>query len=203
MLCVVVGEDAKLDCGSYEPRKALKCAVEDWLPEFYKDTSTVSFPFSNAILISCSICICINRCIAGEPDSRTDSEPAQSATSADDDEQLTLRDVMLLCDFFSLPHSHGTKAKQTLRSAHWLASNAARMREYKRGSEKPPEVSEWLEEAYEYQAQARHWIHVCNLLMDIPNRDILYCVYAYVNDMRSVVWLLNSYFKWNGSSLRV
>lgn len=134
----------------------------------------------------------------GDPEG---GEVATPSAAEDENEVLVQSDVMLLCDFFSLPYSHGPKAQCLLRTAHWLVSNAPRMRDFTRGSEKPPEVREWLNKAYEYSTLARKLSQVSDKLLAIPNRDILYDLYAYVNDMRSVVWLLNSYFKWNGTVL--
>jgi len=35
-------------------------------------------------------------------------------------------------------------------------------------------------------------------LVNIPNRELLYDVYAYITDMRSTLALVNSYIKWLG-----
>ena len=44
-VCVFVAEETSdaeaIVTSSYEPRKALKCALEDWLPVLYKKSSDI------------------------------------------------------------------------------------------------------------------------------------------------------------------
>ena len=35
-------------------------------------------------------------------------------------------------------------------------------------------------------------------LVNIPNRELLYELYCYISDMRSILSMVNSYIKWNG-----
>ena len=37
--------------------------------------------------------------------------------------------------------------------------------------------------------------------VNIPNRQLLYELYTYVGDMRSVLSMVNGYIKWHGESL--
>ena len=64
--------------------------------------------------------------------------------------------------------------------------------------EQPLGAKHWYETAVDFHDGYRDVIGMVDKLIGIPNRDILYEMYHYVNDMRSVLSLVNAYIKWHG-----
>ena len=115
---------------------------------------------------------------------------------------LTCDDMVIICDLFSIPFRYGPKAVHLLKTGHWLVKNAHLVREIDTRktpiNEQPMDVKEWFENAFCFHECYRDVQLVVDKLVAIPNRDLLYEIYTYVNDMRGVLALLNSYVKWNG-----
>ena len=120
---------------------------------------------------------------------------------------LTASDVLLLCDLFSTPFTYGAQAVHLLKTAHWLLDNLQLVKNVDSTklpiADQPADVKQWYETAVTFHDAYRDMVGMVDKLIGIPNRDILYEMYHYVNDMRSVLSLVNSYIKWNGMLLWV
>ena len=95
---------------------------------------------------------------------------------------------------------------KVLKSGHWLASNAERMRtarlKFTDDSDvDDDEATDWMKEAKEFKAFSREFAKMVDKLMEIPNRDIMYDMYAYTSDMRAVLHHLKRYFEHNCKSI--
>ena len=59
---------------------------------------------------------------------------------------------------------------------------------------------EWYDRASRFSRSYRDVAMAVDKLVNIPNRELLYDIYAYITDMRSTLALVNSYIKWLGTS---
>lgn len=118
----------------------------------------------------------------------------------EEDYQLTVDDLCLLCDVFYLPFEHGPQGMQLLQEFNWLKLNSHLVANgsSKSASEMSPEVKEWHQRAEKFDSLSRALNRLFTRLTYIPNRELLYELYPYVWDMRGIVSLLNSYAKWLG-----
>ncbi len=121
----------------------------------------------------------------------------------EDMEPLSVSDLLLLCDLFYLPFEHGPRSVHLLKQAHWLVSSADKIKDAQDipQSKHTPEVREWYERAIRFHGCHKDMGLLVDKFVNIPNRDLLYELYPYVCDMRSVLGLLNSYIKWHGRCL--
>jgi protein O-GlcNAcase/histone acetyltransferase len=118
----------------------------------------------------------------------------------EEDYQLGVDDLCLLCDLFYLPFEHGPQGMQLLQEFNWLKLNAhlVASNPSKPTAAGSPEVKEWHHRAEKFDAMSRALNRLFTRLTYINNRELLYELYPYVWDMRGVVALLNSYVKWLG-----
>ena len=65
----------------------------------------------------------------------------------------------------------------------------------------PGEVKEWFERAMKFHDFYREMAVMVDKFVNIPNRVLLYQLYNYVSDMRSVMSMVNSHIKWHGALL--
>nr|CAG4636800.1 EOG090X01OH [Ceriodaphnia reticulata]SVE72785.1 EOG090X01OH [Ceriodaphnia reticulata] len=116
----------------------------------------------------------------------------------EEDYQLTVDDLCLLCDVFYLPFEHGPQGMQLLQEFNWLKLNAhlVASNPSKPTAAGSPEVKEWHHRAEKFDTMSRALNRLFTRLTYINNRELLYELYPYVWDMRGVVALLNSYVKW-------
>nr|SVE83515.1 EOG090X01OH [Daphnia pulex] len=116
----------------------------------------------------------------------------------EEDYQLGVDDLCLLCDLFYLPFEHGPQGMQLLQEFNWLKLNAhlVASNPSKPTAAGSPEVKEWHHRAEKFDAMSRALNRLFTRLTYINNRELLYELYPYVWDMRGVVALLNSYVKW-------
>lgn len=116
----------------------------------------------------------------------------------EEDFQLTVDDLTLLCDVFYLPFEHGPQGMQLLQEFNWLKLNSHLVSGNPSNmvSAGSPEVKEWHQRADKFDAMSRALNRLFTRLTYINNRELLYELYPYVWDMRGVVALLNSYVKW-------
>ena len=136
-------------------------------------------------------------------------EPAAS-TKADRDRHvadlatLTVDDMVLICHLFYLPYEHGPHAAAMLHSVAWLLEHLPPPVDELHSP--PPSSSddeddaryEWYDRASRFSRGYRDVAMAVDKLVNIPNRELLYDVYAYITDMRSTLALVNSYVKWLG-----
>ncbi|KAL3268130.1 hypothetical protein HHI36_007257 [Cryptolaemus montrouzieri] len=111
--------------------------------------------------------------------------------------ELCAEDLSLLCDLFYLPFEHGGHGLQLLQEFNWLKSNAnIVMAENQRTNKDTPEMQEWFSRAAKLGEIAEGVNRLVKHLTVCNNRELLYDLYPYVWDIRSVISLLNSYVKW-------
>ena len=60
------------------------------------------------------------------------------------------------------------------------------------------EVKEWFERAMKFHDFYREMALMVDKFVNIPNRVLLYQLYSYVSDIRSVTSMVNSHIKWHG-----
>jgi len=126
----------------------------------------------------------------------------------DDENALTVDDLLLLCDLFYLPYDHGNQGIQLLQEFQWLKAHADVMVGVSSEDISKPEVAEWCSRARSFEAVNKSLLTLVGRLNLVANRELLYELYPYIWDMRGVVSLLNSYIKWlaigqNGSNAAV
>ncbi|KAH0623814.1 hypothetical protein JD844_006957 [Phrynosoma platyrhinos] len=112
-------------------------------------------------------------------------------------EPVTLEDLQLLADLFYLPYEHGPKGAQMLREFQWLRANSSVVSVNCKGKD-----SEKIEE---WRARAAKFEEMCNLVMGMftrlsncANRTILYDMYSYVWDIKSIMSMVKSFVQWLG-----
>ena len=62
-------------------------------------------------------------------------------------------------------------------------------------------MKEWFERAMRFHEFYREMALMVDKFVNIPNRVLLYQLYNYVSDMRSVMSMVNSHIKWHGECL--
>ncbi|KAK9871747.1 hypothetical protein WA026_014201 [Henosepilachna vigintioctopunctata] len=114
---------------------------------------------------------------------------------------LSTEDLSLLCDLFYLPFEHGGQGLQLLQEFNWLKSNAnVVVAENQKANRESPEVQEWFSRAAKMNEITEAVNRLVKHLTACNNRELLYDLYPYVWDIRSVIALLNSYVTWLGFS---
>jgi len=135
-----------------------------------------------------------------EPAMKADRHVADMAT-------LTVDDMVLICHLFYLPYEHGPRAAAMLHSVAWLLEHLPPPLNVELHSPLSPSSSsdddddtryEWYDRASRFSRSYRDVAMAVDKLVNIPNRELLYDVYAYITDMRSTLALVNSYIKWLG-----
>ncbi|MBN3285328.1 OGA GlcNAcase, partial [Polyodon spathula] len=100
-------------------------------------------------------------------------------------EALTLEDLTLLAELFYLPYEHGPKAVQMLKEFNWLRANSS-------------VVSEWRARAEKFEEMCCSVIQMFTRLSNSANRTILYDLYPYIWDIKSIISMVKSFVQWLG-----
>uniref|UniRef100_A0A8I3VY67 Protein O-GlcNAcase n=1 Tax=Callithrix jacchus TaxID=9483 RepID=A0A8I3VY67_CALJA len=119
-------------------------------------------------------------------------------------EPVTLEDLQLLADLFYLPYEHGPKGAQMLREFQWLRANSSVVSVNCKG--KDSEKLLWrLRQENEWRSRAAKFEEMCGLVMGMftrlsncANRTILYDMYSYVWDIKSIMSMVKSFVQWLG-----
>jgi len=125
---------------------------------------------------------------------------ARTAPAKEEDGPLTLSDVELLCQMFWLPHSHGPKIEQMLVDIRYCIDNARAMLGWKDldpGSQ-PDYIDDWLDRATNVNDICKQFFLVCDKMTHIPNREIMFDLNPYLNNVRVTLHACNNYLKWVG-----
>ena len=137
---------------------------------------------------------------------KSEVEPPSSLdfrNSSKKEDLLTHEDLALLVDLFYLPFEHGSRAVHMLTEFHWLKTNAHRVTENAVKESLSPEdkvcLQEWRDRAAKFEELVKAVSRMAEKLSKIPNRALLYDMYAYLWDMRGVLSVLNSFVKWLGN----
>ncbi|XP_059929122.1 protein O-GlcNAcase isoform X1 [Gadus macrocephalus] len=112
-------------------------------------------------------------------------------------EPLSLEDLSLLAELFYLPYEHGPKAVQMLKEFNWLRANSSTVSINCKGTE-PGKVMEWQNRAEKFEDMCCSVMQMFTRLSNSANRTILYDLYTYMWDIKSIVSMVKSFVQWLG-----
>ncbi|XP_051945866.1 protein O-GlcNAcase-like [Xyrauchen texanus] len=112
-------------------------------------------------------------------------------------EALTLEDLTLLAELFYLPYEHGLKAVQMLKEFNWLRANSNYVSVNSKGKD-PEKVIEWQSRAENFEQMCCSVIQMFTRLSNSANRTILYDLYPYIWDIKSIISMVKSFVQWLG-----
>uniref|UniRef100_A0A8C2DV59 protein O-GlcNAcase n=1 Tax=Cyprinus carpio TaxID=7962 RepID=A0A8C2DV59_CYPCA len=112
-------------------------------------------------------------------------------------EPLTLEDLTLLAELFYLPYEHGPKAVQMLKEFNWLRANSSYVSVNSKAND-PEKVAEWQSRAEKFEEMCCSVIQMFTRLSNSANRTILYDLYPYIWDIKSIISMLKSFVQWLG-----
>uniref|UniRef100_A0A671SI98 Protein O-GlcNAcase n=1 Tax=Sinocyclocheilus anshuiensis TaxID=1608454 RepID=A0A671SI98_9TELE len=112
-------------------------------------------------------------------------------------EPLTLEDLTLLAELFYLPYEHGPKAVQMLKEFNWLRANSNYV-SVNSNAKDPEKVAEWQSRAENFEEMCCSVIQMFTRLSNSANRTILYDLYPYIWDIKSIISMVKSFVQWLG-----
>ncbi|MBN3295856.1 OGA GlcNAcase, partial [Amia calva] len=112
-------------------------------------------------------------------------------------EALTLEDLTLLAELFYLPYEHGPKSVQMLKEFNWLRANSSVVSINSKRKE-PEKVAEWRSRAEKFEEMCCSVIQMFTRLSNSANRTILYDLYSYIWDIKSIISMVKSFVQWLG-----
>lgn len=112
-------------------------------------------------------------------------------------EPLSLEDLQVLADLFYLPYEHGPKGVQMLKEFHWLRANSSVVSVNCDGKDSD-KISEWRTRASKFEEMCDIVMTMFTRLSNCPNRTILYDLYSYVWDIKSIISMVKSFVQWLG-----
>ncbi|XP_041803163.1 protein O-GlcNAcase isoform X3 [Chelmon rostratus] len=110
-------------------------------------------------------------------------------------EPLTLEDLSLLAELFYLPYEHGNKAVQMLKEFNWLRANSSVVSVNCKRKE-TDKVAEWQSRAEKFEEMCASVIQMFTRLSNSANRTILYDLYPYIWDIKSIISMVKSFVQW-------
>uniref|UniRef100_A0A8C4LTA5 Protein O-GlcNAcase n=1 Tax=Equus asinus asinus TaxID=83772 RepID=A0A8C4LTA5_EQUAS len=112
-------------------------------------------------------------------------------------EPVTLEDLQLLADLFYLPYEHGPKGAQMLREFQWLRANSSVVSVNCKGKDSE-KIEEWRSRAAKFEEMCGLVMGMFTRLSNCANRTILYDMYSYVWDIKSIMSMVKSFVQWLG-----
>ncbi|XP_044292984.1 protein O-GlcNAcase [Varanus komodoensis] len=112
-------------------------------------------------------------------------------------EPVTLEDLQLLADLFYLPYEHGPKGAQMLREFQWLRANSSVVSVNCKGKDSE-KIEEWRARATKFEEMCSLVMGMFTRLSNCANRTILYDMYSYVWDIKSIMSMVKSFVQWLG-----
>ncbi|XP_043912195.1 protein O-GlcNAcase [Protopterus annectens] len=112
-------------------------------------------------------------------------------------EALTLEDMNLLAELFYLPYEHGPRAVQMLREFQWLRANSSVVSVNSRGKD-TEKIDEWRARATKFEEMCCSVMTMFTRLSNCANRTILYDLYPYMWDIKSIISMVKSFVQWLG-----
>uniref|UniRef100_A0A8C6H239 Protein O-GlcNAcase n=1 Tax=Mus spicilegus TaxID=10103 RepID=A0A8C6H239_MUSSI len=112
-------------------------------------------------------------------------------------EPVTLEDLQLLADLFYLPYEHGPKGAQMLREFQWLRANSSVVSVNCKGKDSE-KIEEWRSRAAKFEEMCALVMGMFTRLSNCANRTILYDMYSYVWDIKSIMSMVKSFVQWLG-----
>ncbi|TRY74205.1 hypothetical protein DNTS_004370 [Danionella cerebrum] len=116
-------------------------------------------------------------------------------------EALNLEDLTLLAELFYLPYEHGPKAAQMLKEFNWLRANSNYV-SVNSNAKDPEKVSEWQSRAENFEEMCCSVMQMFTRLSNSANRTILYDLYPYIWDIKSIISMVKSFVQWLESPSR-
>lgn len=110
-------------------------------------------------------------------------------------EPVTLEDLQLLADLFYLPYEHGPKGAQMLREFQWLRANSSVVSVNCKGKDSE-KIEEWRSRAAKFEEMCGLVMGMFTRLSNCANRTILYDMYSYVWDIKSIMSMVKSFVQW-------
>ena len=123
---------------------------------------------------------------------------SQTDTENNANEIISYEDLRTIVDLFYLPFEHGSFATKLLMDVVWLRNNAYIICDAKKApNEKNLEAGkEWSERAEKCKAHITAYFNTMDRFCAIPNKAIVYDLFPYLWDMKSVLSLLKSFINW-------
>ncbi|KAM4636645.1 LOW QUALITY PROTEIN: protein O-GlcNAcase [Discoglossus pictus] len=112
-------------------------------------------------------------------------------------EAVDLEDLHLLADLFNLPYEHGPKGSQLLKEFQWLRANSSVVSVNCTGKD-AEKIDEWRGRATKFEEMCNVVMTMFTRLSNCPNRTILYDLYPYVWDIKSIISMVKSFVQWLG-----
>ncbi|XP_064419041.1 protein O-GlcNAcase isoform X2 [Latimeria chalumnae] len=112
-------------------------------------------------------------------------------------ETVTLEDLNLLAELFYLPYEHGPKAVQLLREFQWLRANSSVVSVNCKGKDNE-KIEEWHSKAAKFEELCGSVMKMFTRLSNCANRTILYDLYPYIWDIKSIISMVKSFVQWLG-----
>uniref|UniRef100_A0A3Q2YCJ2 Protein O-GlcNAcase n=1 Tax=Hippocampus comes TaxID=109280 RepID=A0A3Q2YCJ2_HIPCM len=112
-------------------------------------------------------------------------------------EPLSIEDLCLLAELFYLPYEHGPKAMQMLKEFNWLRANSSVV-SVNRKMKEDEKVAEWQLRAEKFEDMCCSVIQMFTRLSNSANRTILYDLYPYIWDIKSIISMVKSFVQWLG-----
>nr|XP_033796207.1 protein O-GlcNAcase isoform X2 [Geotrypetes seraphini] len=112
-------------------------------------------------------------------------------------EPVTIEDLHLLADLFYLPYEHGLKGAQMLKEFKWLRANSSVVSVNCSGKDSE-KIEEWQSRAAKFEEMCGVVMTMFTRLSNCPNRAILYDLYSYVWDIKSIISMVKSFVQWLG-----
>ncbi|KAM4704281.1 protein O-GlcNAcase [Rhinophrynus dorsalis] len=112
-------------------------------------------------------------------------------------EAVSLEDLQLLADLFYLPYEHGPKGVQMLKEFQWLRANSSVVSVNCSGKDSD-KIQEWRSRAVKFEEMCSVVMTMFTRLSNCPNRTILYDLYSYVWDIKSIISMVKSFVQWLG-----
>ncbi|KAK7810900.1 hypothetical protein U0070_013554 [Myodes glareolus] len=143
---------------------------------------------------------CINDIAPMQTDEQTNKEqfvPGPNEKPLYTAEPVTLEDLQLLADLFYLPYEHGPKGAQMLREFQWLRANSSVVSVNCKGKDSE-KIEEWRSRAAKFEEMCALVMGMFTRLSNCANRTILYDMYSYVWDIKSIMSMVKSFVQWLG-----
>ncbi|XP_068423749.1 protein O-GlcNAcase [Clinocottus analis] len=123
--------------------------------------------------------------------------PGPNETPLFQAEPLTLEDLSLLAELFYLPYEHGPKAVQMLKEFNWLRANSSVV-SVNCSRKETEKVAEWKLRAEKFEEMCGSVIQMFTRLSNSANHTILYDLYSYIWDIKSIISMVKSFVQWLG-----
>ncbi|CAO1438847.1 unnamed protein product [Diamesa hyperborea] len=116
---------------------------------------------------------------------------------ADKSNDITVEDVLLLCDLFYLPFEHGIQALHLLQEFQWLKSNASVLVGNRTGQNSDnPEIQEWYKRSEKMIRMGDGVFELARKIASCANRELCYDLFTYVWEVCAVISIYTAYVKW-------